>query len=104
MHITLQSICPVLMIAFFLYKKVKRSVGFQPLKPRWLYTRMILFSLLAADSGVFQHHTPSFIRLSYIRHFFAAGFWSCLQNGTFHLKNAAEKCIFALTCGLNLFY
>ncbi|ASP26500.1 kinase [Bacillus velezensis] len=59
MHITLQSICPVLMIAFFLYKKVKRSVGFQPLKPRWLYTRMILFSLLAAALAFFSITHPA---------------------------------------------
>ncbi|MCY8398145.1 kinase, partial [Bacillus spizizenii] len=47
MHLTLQSVYPAMIIIFFLYKKIKRSIGYQPLKPRWLFTRMILFSLFA---------------------------------------------------------
>lgn len=38
----------------FLYKKIKRSIGYQPLKPRWLFTRMILFSLFAFGLSIFS--------------------------------------------------
>lgn len=54
MHFTLQSVYPAMIIIFFLYKKIKRSIGYQPLKPRWLFTRIILFSLFAFVLSIFS--------------------------------------------------
>ncbi|MCY8945681.1 kinase [Bacillus atrophaeus] len=58
MHLTLQSVCPVMIIVFFLYKKIKRSIGYQPLRPRWLFIRVILFSLFAGGLAVFSLTHP----------------------------------------------
>ncbi|ARB37318.1 MULTISPECIES: mother cell-specific sporulation protein Csk22 [Bacillus] len=58
MHLTLQSVYPAMIIIFFLYKKIKRSIGYQPLKPRWLFTRIILFSLFAFGLSIFSAIHP----------------------------------------------
>ncbi|MBU5245434.1 kinase [Bacillus halotolerans] len=62
MHLTLQSVYPVVIIVFFLYKKIKRSIGYQPLKPRWLFTRMILFSMFAFGLTIFSLIHPFLYR------------------------------------------
>lgn len=83
MHITLQSICPVLMIAFFLYKKVKRSNRLSAFEaPLALYKNDFVF-IAGRRSGVFQHHTPGFIRPSDIRNFLRLASYPFCQTEPF---------------------
>lgn len=99
MHLTLQSVYPAMIIIFFLYKKIKRSIGYQPLKPRWLFTRIILFSLFAF--GSFQSSAP------FTLFYMDISFWAFLAEGslsfslrkTSPLKNAEERSIFGLIFG-----
>jgi hypothetical protein len=39
-------ILPFIVIAFFLYRRVKRSIGFQKFSPKRMTFRIILFSLI----------------------------------------------------------
>lgn len=55
MHSVPQYVYPVFLIAFILYRRIKRSIGFQPFKPRRLTARIVIFSfvvilLLAASA------------------------------------------------------
>ncbi|GIN87938.1 protein csk22 [Heyndrickxia sporothermodurans] len=46
MHVHPQYLYSFLVIGFILYRRVKRSIGFQPLKKRRLITRITIFSFL----------------------------------------------------------
>ncbi|QQZ09084.1 sporulation protein [Heyndrickxia vini] len=46
MHIQPQFLYSILLIGFILYRRIKRSIGFQPLRKRRLIVRITLFSIL----------------------------------------------------------
>lgn len=47
MNVVLQYSSTIVLIAFFLYRKVKRSIGFQLYQPRRLIFRIIIFCILS---------------------------------------------------------
>ncbi|MEH6941720.1 sporulation protein [Bacillus sp. JJ722] len=47
MNVVLQYSSTIVLLAFFLYRKVKRSIGFQLYQPRRLIFQIVIFSLLS---------------------------------------------------------
>jgi hypothetical protein len=62
LHFVPQYLYPMLLILFILYRRIKRSIGFQPFKTRRLIVRIAIFSFIAVLLlGISALHPMSYI-------------------------------------------